>query len=207
MTQKENLIINKYHDIIAEELNVKEVTTMDNQIVIQKIYKPLGNKLWAKFGKDTGTIIALSKQWQATVLPNGQLRVFDDQKNERLLEPDQYDIEYQWLDQNSMAADVGIVVQYDMHITDELAAEGIAREISRFLNQMRKDAWFSVEKKAICQYNTENKKLWDIVSIWGEFLMQEALLDKITAHKNPEGSHTDTFSIDDWSIVFSLTSN
>jgi isoleucyl-tRNA synthetase len=197
MAQKEKYIIDKYHDIIAEELNVKQVAVLDSGIVVKKVYKPLGNKLSAKFGKDTGRVIQLGKQGNTRALPNGQLVIFDEKKNEWLLEADDYDVDYEGLDEDTMAADTGIVVSYDMHITPELAQEGIAREISRFLNQMRKDADFAVEKKAICQYHTDAPVLQEAIVQWQDFLIQEALLSEITPHKAPKGSHTATFVIDE----------
>jgi isoleucyl-tRNA synthetase len=206
MSQKDAYIIEKYHDIITEELNVKQLTSIDETIVVTKIYKPLGNKLSAKYGKDTGKIIQLGKEGNAKALPNGQLVIFDEENNERIIEQDEYDIEYQGLDTTSMAADTGIVVQYDLHITPELEQEWIAREISRFLNQMRKDAGFSVEKKAICHYSTGDVALQETMIVWEEFLIQEALLSEIREQQNPKGTHTDIFTLDEWSIVFALTS-
>ena len=207
MSKKESYILEKYHDIISEELNVKDVKILDDSVVIKKIYKPLGNKLSTKYGKETGKIIQFGKQWNAKALPNGQLVIFDNEKNERLLDPEDYDIDYEWLDGDEMAADTGIVVQMDLHITPELAQEGIAREISRFLNQMRKDSWFAVEKKANCVYYTDSDVLATAINTWKDFLMTEALLQDIKADTKPQWSHTDTFSIDEWTIIFALTSH
>jgi len=85
-----------------------------------------------------------------------------------------------------MAADTGIIIKYDLHITPELAQEGVARELSRFLNQMRKDGGFSVEKKADCLYFTKDPILKSAISKWEEFLIQEALLHDINEHKDPQ---------------------
>jgi len=207
MSKKESYILEKYRDILSEELNVKDVKTLDDTVVIKKIYKPLGNKLSEKFGKETGKVIQLGKQWNAKALPNGQLVIFDNEKNERLLDPEDYDIDYEWLDGDEMAADTGIVVQLDLHITPELAQEWIAREISRFLNQMRKDSWFAVENKVDCVYHTDSDVLAKAITAWKDFLITEALLHDIIANTKPQWSHTDTFSIDEWSVIFALTSH
>jgi|GEM_PF-189077 len=204
---KTNYIIDAYHDIIAEELNVKKIQSLDPSIIVKKIYKPLGNKLSAKFGKDTGRVIQLGKDGNTREMPDGSLIIFDKDKNERILDKDDYDIQYEGLSGDEMAADTGIIIKYDLHITPELAEEGVARELSRFLNQMRKDAGFSVEKKADCLYYTQDRILQSAITNWEEFLITEALLHEITEHKDPQGDHRDTFSTDEGSVIFALKSH
>jgi isoleucyl-tRNA synthetase len=46
-----------------------------------------------------------------------------------------------------MAIDGNIIAKLDLELTPELEREGIAREISRFLNQMRKDANFNIDDR------------------------------------------------------------
>ncbi len=52
----------KYKDIIAEEVNVKDVYLLDDAVVVTTTYVPLGQKLGAVFGKDTSLIISSAKQ-------------------------------------------------------------------------------------------------------------------------------------------------
>jgi hypothetical protein len=92
---KNTYIVDKYQDIIAEELNVKKIGVLDPSIVVKKIYKPLGNKLSAKFGKDTGRVIQLGKDGNTREMPDGSLVIFDDKKNEWVLDKEDYDIQYE----------------------------------------------------------------------------------------------------------------
>jgi len=62
MTTSTQALLKKYEDIIKEEVNVKKVEELDDSIKIQKIFKPIGSQLSAKFGKDTGKIIQYGKQ-------------------------------------------------------------------------------------------------------------------------------------------------
>ena len=204
MQSKNDYILQTYGDIIKEELNVKEIIPLDSAITVTKIYKPLGNKLSAKFGKDTGKIIQLGKEGYTNELPDGKLVISDGKHNEWLLNPDEYDVDYEWLSGDAMAADTGIVIKYDLEITPALAQEWLARELSRFLNQMRKDAGFSVEKKARCQYSTTSDILKNVITVRYDFLIKEALLSDIVDTKKPTGDHTDTFSTDEWSLIFAL---
>lgn len=79
-------IIEKYEDIIKEEINVKEISSLDKKHKVTKIFKPIGTMLSAKFGKDTGKIIQYGKQGNIKQGENNQMIVFDDQGNERIIE-------------------------------------------------------------------------------------------------------------------------
>jgi isoleucyl-tRNA synthetase len=142
-------LLQKYEDIIKEEINIKEIKSLDNSLKVKKIFKPIGGQLSAKFGKDTGKIIQFGKMGNIKQKDNNQIVVFDDQWNEWTLENSDYEIAYEGLDGDNIAIDNEIIAKLDLTITPELAKEGVAREISRFINQMRKDAKYNVDDKVI----------------------------------------------------------
>ena len=82
--------------------------------------------------------------------------VFDDAWNEWILAKEDYEIAYEWLDGNDVAADWDIIAKLNLQITPELEKEWIAREISRFLNQMRKDADYNIDARVNMYYETNN---------------------------------------------------
>jgi isoleucyl-tRNA synthetase len=63
-----------------------------------------------------------------------------------------------------------MIAKLDLQITPELEREGVARELSRFLNQMRKDADFAVEDKVNMIYSSSSETLKTIISEFSEFL-------------------------------------
>ena len=46
-------LLEKYADVIAEEVNVKEISLMEGNAEVKVQYNPLGSMLGASFGKDT----------------------------------------------------------------------------------------------------------------------------------------------------------
>ena len=54
-------ILDKYGNIIKEEINVKNIKSFSDGVKITKIFKPVGSQLSAKFAKDTGNIIKYGK--------------------------------------------------------------------------------------------------------------------------------------------------
>lgn len=199
--------LNKYEDIIKEELNIKEIGTLENSTKISKIIKPLGSKLSAKFGKDTGRIIQLGKEGKIKENNLGQVIVFDE-NNERILENDDYEITYEWLDGDNIAIDNEIIAKLDFTMTPELIQEGIAREISRFLNQMRKDENYNVDDKINVKYHTDSKRLTEVVNNFWEFLKDEALISTLSAQIAGEetlsNARTQIFTSDNEDIIFTI---
>jgi len=197
-------ILDKYDDIIKEEVNVKEIKEMDGKIKITKIFKPIWSKLSEKFGKDTGKIIQNGKDGNMKELKDGQIEIFDNEKNKWILDKEDYEIAYEWLQWENMAVNWDIIAKMDLEITPQLAKEWVAREISRFLNQMRKEADFQVDDKVVMLYKTENKYLKEVIIEFSDFLKHEALLKLIEEKSKPEWNLVSTFDYEWTEIEFAL---
>ena len=144
----------------------------------------MGSQLSAKFGKDTGQIIANGKQGNIRELENGQIEVFSPQGGNRVLSVEDYEVAYEGLDANNIAIEGNMITELDLTLTPELEREGVAREISRFLNQMRKDADFAIEQKVKMIYTTESVEMEKLISDFSAFLSTEALLKEIQKGKD-----------------------
>lgn len=81
-----------------------------------------------------------------------------------------YEIAYEGLDAHDTAVEGNIIAKLDLQITPELEREGVAREISRFLNQMRKDADFAIEQKVRLTYTTTSEYLRAILKEFDQML-------------------------------------
>jgi len=205
MSQEIENLLKKYWDIIQEEVNVKHIDTLPESLKITKIYKPIWSQISSKFTKDTGKIIQFSKQWNIQELEDWKIKVFDDQKNERILDKEDYEIAYQWLDWNDIAVDWNIIAKLDLEITPQLQKEWVVREISRFLNQMRKDADYNVDDKVTMSYETTDINLSNIINEFGYFLKWEALLKDIIKKDNkPDWDVFALFNNEESTINFAL---
>ena len=196
MTLSAQILLKKYEDIIKEEVNVKQIGEFDDSLKIQKTFKPIWSQLSAKFGKDTGKIIQFGKQGNIKDAGEGKMIIFDNEGNERTLESNEYEIAYEGLEGNNIAIDQNIIAKLDLELTPDLIREGIAREISRFLNQMRKDADYSVDTKVTMLFSTTDQNLENIIKEFKGFFTHEALISDIQSTDTPE-----------WDIVALFTSN
>ncbi len=202
MNQEE--FLTKYADTIKEELNIKEIVGLDDSINIKKIFKPIWSQLSAKYAKDTGKIIQFGKMWNIKQWENNQIIVFDNDWNEWILETGDYEIAYEGLEWDNVAIDNEIVARLDLEITPELAKEWVSREISRFLNQMRKDAEYNVDDKVELFYFTEDSYLAEIMEDFSDFFMDEVLIKNISKNDNPNGNIKSEFTSEGKSLMFAL---
>lgn len=202
LTEQE--LLKKYWEIIKEEINVKNVDIYHSDKPITKIYKPLWGQLSAKFWKDTWQIIANWKQWNVREI-DWWIEVFDNNWSTWKLEESDYEIVYEWLDWTDTTVEWNTIVKLDLTITDDLRREWIAREISRFLNQMRKDANFAVDARVNMHYQTENDEMKKIIIDFSDFLKDEALIINISEWDCNNDTHSDTFESENWNIRFWLT--
>jgi len=203
-------ILDKYWDIIKEEINVKDIKWFGNNVKITKIFKPVWSQISSKFGKDTWNIIKFGKMWNIEELWDGKIKVFDPawsgqawEWNEWVLEKDDYEIAYQWLEWDDVSIDWDVIAKLDLELTPELEMEWMAREVSRFLNQMRKDADFNVDTKVDMYFDTKDQYMKEVINKFNDFLISEALLKSIDQSKN-EWDIVSVFNLDERTVTFIL---
>jgi isoleucyl-tRNA synthetase len=197
-------LLEKYGDIIKEEVNIKDISSFADKLNIKKIYKPVGSKISAKFGKDTGNIIKYGKEGQITTWENGEVTIADPEGNTWTLAADEYEIAYEGLEGDQYAVDGDIIAKLNLEITPQLKKEGVAREISRFLNQMRKDADYAVDTKVQLLHNTQDEYLIGVLNEFADFFKAEALVKWLEKSDNPEGDIVALFTSENSTINFAL---
>lgn len=198
-------LMKKYDDTIKEEINIKELWEIDKSINIKKTYKPLWSKLSSKFGKDTWRIIQLGKDWMMKDIDNERIMIYDGTGNERILEKDDFEVSYEWLEWENMAVDGNIIAKLDLEIDEKLQKEWVAREMSRFINQMRKEADYNVDDKILLKVFSDDKYLNSVLDDFWEFLCQEALLSGIKKeNKKSEWDIVANFVYDENIAIFCL---
>ena len=129
-------------DLLAEELNVKEVHLTDEVEsfgTFQLI--PNGRLLGPKLGKDVQAVIKAAKAGDWSDLGDGSVQVAS-----HVLHADEFDLGLAPRDGVAAVALPGnqSVVVLDVHVSPELESEGQARDLVRLVQQARKDAGFEV---------------------------------------------------------------
>ena len=125
-----------YKDIIAEELNVKNIEFIENIDEIATVNYKVN---FATVGKTMGSKIPVITKAIKTgniKLENGKYHITGDE--EMFLDKQDILVTYIAKSDKPVASDERIVVALDLNITQELKNEGIAREIVRNIQDARK---------------------------------------------------------------------
>ncbi|NLP17127.1 MAG: isoleucine--tRNA ligase [Clostridiales bacterium] len=180
-----------FMDIIADELNVKEIIfTDDVRKFTSYSFKPQLKTLGPKFGKQIGAVRQLLSEINGNeamdeINATGKLSLTLD-GSEINIEKDDLLIEATQAEGYISDSDYGITVVLDTKLSEELIEEGFVREIISKLQTMRKDADFEVMDhirissegndriKGIIERNTEVIK--------SEVLADDILLDKLQGY-------------------------
>lgn len=132
--------IEKYKNIIADEINVKNVVFKEDisdlaTFVVEVDLKKLG----AKYGEKLKDIIKDVKENKWKDLNDGKIEIAGN-----VLEKDEYTIKLKPKDKNNTniqaLSNNKAIIELDTKITQELELEGIARDLVRTIQQNRKDA-------------------------------------------------------------------
>ena len=149
-------------DQILEELNVKS-SIVTNKVgdLITYIIKPNFPVMGPKFGNRLGAVRnALSKldpaQVAATVEANQPLQItLEGETDPTELQPADLIVETKEREGFAVAQEAGLVVALDTELNDALLQEGLARDLVRVINDMRKSADFSISDRITTYYTVE----------------------------------------------------
>ena len=172
-----------YTDIIADELNVKDVKFADDvESFISYSFKPQLRTVGPKYGKLLGGIrqaladIDGSKA-MADLRANGVLVLDIDGNKVELTEEDLL-IETAQTEGYVTESDGDTSVVLDTNLTEELLEEGFVREIISKVQTMRKEAGFEVMDK-IRIFVKDNEKIMNLMNSHAEEIKAEVLAQDI----------------------------
>ena len=172
-----------YTDIIADELNVKEVKFADDvESFISYSFKPQLRTVGPKYGKLLGGIRQALTDINGTAAmnelrTNGVLKLDINGNDVELTEEDLL-IETAQTEGYVSESDGETSVVLDTNLTPELIEEGFVREIISKIQTMRKEAGFEVMDKIVA-YAHGNDKIQDIMKAHEDEIKSEVLADEM----------------------------
>nr|WP_288547991.1 isoleucine--tRNA ligase [uncultured Blautia sp.] len=172
-----------YTDIIADELNVKEVKFADDvESFISYSFKPQLRTVGPKYGKLLGGIRQALTDINGTAAmnelrTNGVLKLDINGNDVELTEEDLL-IETAQTEGYVSESDSETSVVLDTNLTPELIEEGFVREIISKIQTMRKEAGFEVMDKIVV-YAHGNDKIQDVMKAHEDEIKSEVLADEM----------------------------
>ncbi|NQV12686.1 MAG: isoleucine--tRNA ligase [Parcubacteria group bacterium] len=167
-------------ELLADELNVKKITFVGKTGSGANIKKYATQQVKLNFpilGKKYG-----SKVKEIQVALNDNWKIVGDELiiGEHKLSADEYELAYEPKEGYSVESDRELVVVLDMKITPELRQEGIARDIVRYIQDLRKEANYNVDDRIIveCEAKDGKDELAVLLKNHSNYINKETLSDK-----------------------------
>ncbi len=183
-------LINEQKEVILEELNVKEMAYIKQTgDIIEQSVTPNSKVLGPKYGADVQFIIQEIKQGNYEIVDGNRVKV-----GSFVLEKDEVEIGFKGKEGFDVEGFDGIVVALDTVITDDLKREGVARDIVRSIQEMRKEANYEVNDRiyVLILADGEFKKA---VTQFADYIKRETLADELQQSGNMEADLEKTFSL------------
>ncbi|MDO4228676.1 MAG: isoleucine--tRNA ligase [Capnocytophaga sp.] len=182
LSSEERAEIEAVSDLIKSEVNVKEIELIDDTAgVFVKQIKPNFKTLGPRFGKDlkavTAAIQGFTQEEIQAIEKNGEISIKLAEKDV-ILSVEDVEIATQDIEGWLVASSGSTLVALDIHITDELRREGIARELVNRIQNIRKDSGFEVTDKVNIQLQKQ-PELEVAVLANQEYIKTETLTEKL----------------------------
>lgn len=161
-------------EVIREELNVKELELLEDPSKIA-LFKatPNARMLGPKFGSDVQFIIKEAKAGNFHILESGKVQVGD-----YILEPEEIEIGYESKPGFDVVSENGMVLTLDTEISQDLKREGLARELIRSIQDLRKEATYEVSDHILLYVKSEGE-MEEAVTQFADTIKQETLSDEL----------------------------
>ncbi len=202
-TEKEMAMLQKDENILLSEINVKKLVVLkETPKTITVTLSPNARVLGPKFGKDIQFIIKNAKAGNFTVTKSGYEVTDPTSKQKWEVGKAEAELRYESGENEAVEAEAGMVVVLDTEITAELQEEGIAREIVRAVQDLRKASGLEVDNRIELQIKA-GEKVADAVQSFQKYIMAETLADKLV-HDDPKTEFQSTLKIEGLEITFGI---
>ncbi len=157
-------------DVIMEELNVKKLTLLNNVgEYVKQVVAPKAKILGPKYGRLVQEIIRKAKAGEYILLDNGQVKIGD-----HILMPEEVEVGFAGREGFDVASENGLSVILDTFLTETLKQEGIARDVIRCLQDLRKEVNYKVDDR-IYIYIHASGQVNDAIQAFADYICRETL--------------------------------
>jgi isoleucyl-tRNA synthetase len=126
--------------VVREELNVKELRILsDASHLADRIVQVDARKVGPRLGGKVQEIIKAAKEGNYEEKPNGTIIVLGEK-----LSADEAQVVYQGKEGQAVASEKGIIVSLDTELSEGLKLEGLARDVIRSVQSLRKEKGLKV---------------------------------------------------------------
>jgi isoleucyl-tRNA synthetase len=197
--------------IIKDELNVKgfDFVEQANQVVRYQIMpdnKLLGPRFGAAFPMVRAALLETNANAIAAEVQAGLNVTLEVEGKQIELSPEEILVHTHPLEGLAVAADKLMTVAVDANVTPELRAEGLAREVVRRIQAMRKEAGFDISDR-ITTYYQASGEFAEVFQTWGDYIKAETLSTRLVEAEPPKGVYVETHEVDGEKLLLGVKRN
>jgi isoleucyl-tRNA synthetase len=202
---KERETVRLLADQLIEELNVKVVDLIEDEAEffdyqVRPNLPVLGPKLGPRVGELQRALGAADKVAVARAATSGRAVELDG----FTLEPSELLVTTQGKPGYAAAEEAGYAAVVTTEITPELADEGLARELVRRIQEMRKNAGFEISDRIRLTYEGD-ADIGRVMQAWRHYIAQETLAAAVEAGPPAAGAFAEEHEVDGRKVTLAVS--
>lgn len=203
----ERAAVERLVDLVADELNVKAVRLVaeDSALATYEV-RPEPRLLGSRYGPLFPRIRAEARARSAELGPRlraGEAVVLTVDGQEIGLRPEEVEVRLVGRQGYSLAEEGGYVVAVSTTVGDALRREGLAREVVRRIQVMRKEADLRLEAP-IEAYFVADAELSRVLQEWAGYIGEETLSRRLVEGRPPANAHVERQRVDGHAITLGI---
>lgn len=189
--------------LIQGELNVKQVKVLEGAgDVVAYVLNPLPSVLGKKLGKDFPAVQKALREgdqvdvtrW-AQILMRGENVTVEVNGQTFEVTPEEVEVKQKSAEGFAVAQEAGYLAAVDTRLSEELIMEGLAREVVRRVQEMRKEADFNIEDNIQIRY-VASDRLGKAIVQFSDYIRSETLGVSLEASDPTNGFFRQEFTDD-----------
>ncbi|MFI3291932.1 MAG: isoleucine--tRNA ligase [Rikenellaceae bacterium] len=194
--------------LILGEVNIKEIELIEKTAgVITKRIKPNFKTLGPRYGKYMKQIAAMAAQFDQDKIAEieSSAEITLDMGAEKIIvTPADFDITSEDMPGWLVATEGKLTVALDITLTDELKAEGVARELVNRIQNIRKDSGFEVVDKIRVEIQSVESVVSSLAT-YADYVAQQTLAVEVKCAEAPAGDFVVESDLDDAPLMIAVT--
>jgi len=202
-------LVARYARLIADELNVNAVRALNAateavEFRLNPLPRQLGQKYEARFPEIRRAILALDPAASALRLAAGQTLAVEAGGESYTLLPDEIEVRIEPRAGFAAAADGPYLAALRTELTPDLVREGLAREVVRLIQELRRDLDLHLAQRIAVVYQA-SPRLAQALTQYHSFVVGEVLADRFEMGSVPESPGVHDFAFDGETLRLRLT--
>jgi isoleucyl-tRNA synthetase len=208
--ERERRAVERFADQICEELNLKTVTLHDAAAGpllkrdVKLNAKTAGPKFGPRLKEVQAALLEVDPNWVAQIVQDNMAFELPCPGGPVKLEPADIVVQNKAPEGWAGAVDRNTQVVVDARITEELAREGMARDVVRQVQDLRKQSGLEVEDRIVLRLDTESAPLQAAIEAHQAYIMAETLATQWATQSLDGEAHRTEVKVDGQPLTIEL---